>query len=166
MSSYSLCFESDAMYVDYNNSIKENYSSGASSDNTTPNKDAFTISNIFNLRTRIIPTSMIETLQHNYTITNPNSKLWLYDIDVVNTDFENLVCLILFINGVYGIHYVCNTNNYTITQQKQHILETVIPQFKLYSQTNEECDFNFEYTLLINTFDSDGKTKTSTYDIS
>ena len=110
-------------------------------------------------------TCLIDTLQEHYKLYLPTINLWIYDIKTsiitnIDIDLEKIVCIILFINGVYGIHYVCNIDNYTIKQQKQYIIENVIPKFKLYKHTQN----NYEFTLLINTFDTNGKTKTSDYE--
>ena len=156
MNSFSLWFETDTSIV---LEKTDTIISGASGDTTIPNKDAFTISNILNLKTRITPNEMIDILHNEYNINYPNIKLWNYDIDYsLGNNFEKLVCTILFINGVYGIHYICNTDHYTINQQKQYILENVIPKYKLYSQTDNE------YVLLINTFTNGGRSKTSIYE--
>ena len=173
----SICFETDTSLIstsEINIDIDIDNTTG-SSGHTIPNKDAFTLSNIVNLNTRIIPNHRIEHLQDYYKIHFPSIKLWLYDINKninTNTNFEKLSCIILFINSVYGLHYVCNTDNYSIKQQKQYILENVIPNYKLYNhihtnddKNDEKNDDKYEFMLLINTFDTNGKTKSSTYEI-
>ena len=167
----SICFETDTSLIstsenDIDIDIDISNTSGASG-HTIPNKDAFTLSNIVNLNTRIIPNHRIEHLQDYYKIHFPSIKLWLYDINKninTNTNFEKLSCIILFINSVYGLHYVCNTDNYSIKQQKQYILENVIQNYKLYKHTQNNDD-KYEFNFLINTFDSNGNTKTSVYEI-
>ena len=117
-----------------------------------------------NIKTKIISNEIIDTLNKECQLYIPHIKLWFYDINKdinTNTDFQKLVCIILFINGVYGIHYVCNVDNYTIKQQKQYIVDNVIPNYKLRSINNNTTNF----ILLINTFDSNGNTKTSEYEI-
>ena len=178
MSILSLCFETDTTKTSFDTTINKyknktdalctkydpinTYDAcGAYGDATLPNKDAFTISNMLNLRTRLIPNNIqfIEQYQEHIAITYPNIKLWVYDVNM-HYDFDmcNIVCIILFINGVYGTHYVCNID--VIEEQKKYILENVITKYKLYTQNN----IKYEYVLLINTFDSNGKTETSTYE--
>ena len=162
---FSVCFLTDTSLDSFNKKntslIDELNYSGASS-HGLPNKDAFTTSTLLNMKIQIIPNNIIDTLHKEYQTYLPHLKLWFYDINKdmnTNTNFDKLVCIMLFINGVYGIHYVCNIDNYTINQQKQYIVENVIPNYKLYSRYNE----NTEFRLLINTFDSNGNTKTSIY---
>ncbi len=152
LSLFSICFLTDATLV--------------SSNNVLPNKDAFTTSTLLNMKTKIISNDIIDTLHKECKLYIPHIKLWMIDINPsiitnIDTDFEKLVCIILFINGVYGIHYVCNTDNYTIEHQKQYIVENVIPNYKLYSRNSNTTEFK----LLINTFDSNGNTKTTEYEI-
>jgi hypothetical protein len=166
MSSFSICFETDTEIISVNTKKRENkenketiLSELSATGTYINNKDAFTISNILNFKIRIIPDEIIDILQNENNINFRNIKLWNYDINCnLGNDFEKLVCIILFINGVYGIHYICNTDNYSITKQKQYILENILLNHKLYSQSNNE------YVLLINTFNSDGRTKTSIYE--
>ena len=116
------------------------------------------------MKTKIISNKIIDTLSEEYKLYLPHLKIWFYDINKdinTNTNFEKLVCIMLFINGVYGIHYVCNIDHYSIRQLKQYISDNVIPNYKLYTRDNDKTDFR----LLINTFDSNGNTKTSTYEI-
>jgi hypothetical protein len=164
---FSVCFLTDTKVVSSNDKhillIDEFNYSGASS-HGLPNKDAFTKSTLLNMKTKIISNNIIDTLNKECKLYIPHVKLWFYDINKdinIDTDFEKLVCIILFINGVYGIHYVCNIDNYTITQQKQYIIENIISNYKLYSRNSNTTEFR----LLINTFDSNGNTKTSDYEI-
>ena len=172
---FSICFETDTSLITEHTVMTQKNSYGASGIGI-PNKDAFTLSTLLNIKTQIIPNIRIENLQEDYKLNFPHIKLWFFDINKnIDTDFDKFVCTILFINGVYGIHYVCNTDNYTIKQQKQYILENVIPNYKLYKKndgenndgvTNDDEDKNNEYkfNLLINSFDSVGKTKSSVYE--
>ena len=169
---FSICFETDTTLISTSeNNIGITNNSGASG-HPIPNKDAFTLSTILNLNTntRLIHNNRIALLQDYYKIHFPTIKLWMFDINQnidTNTDFEKLVCIILFINGVYGLHYVCHIDNYTIQQQKKYILENIIPNYKLYNCTHNndaKNDNNYEFILLINTFDSNGNTKTSDYE--
>ena len=167
MTTFSICFETDKTIRSkdalYTYTEIEPIGACASGGNIL-NKDAFTISNILNLKTRIISNKLISQHQDYYNTHFSNIKLWIYDMNIkfdidIDIDITKIVCIILFINDVYGIHYVVNTDNYTIKQQKQYILENVIPKYKLYSQKD-----NDDYVLLINTFDSNGLTNTSTYE--
>jgi hypothetical protein len=157
-----LCFETD-MSV-YKNSIPFN-------------KHAFTIANVLNMKIQIISDNnktyledKIYTLEEEYKIQFPHSKLWIHDLDKKHIKTKNLICILLFINDVYGLYYICNTN--TLEDTKYHILETIlnkidkqitqiqIPQpHSLDTKTNTN-----KYVLLINTFNSDGKTETSKYE--
>ena len=174
---FSICFEIDTTLISTSeNNIGITNTSGASgaSGHPIPNKDAFTLSTILNLNTRLIPNNRIALLQDYYKIHFPTIKLWMFDINKnidTTTDFEKLVCIILFINGVYGLHYVCHIDNYTIQQQKKYILDNVIPNYKLYNhihntdaKNDAKNDNNYEFILLINTFESNGNTKTSDYE--
>jgi len=173
MTTFSICFETDktiisktSLYTHTKNEPTGVSSTSDASGGDTPNEYAFTTSNMLNIRTRIISNKLIQQYQENYYNTHPHFshiKLWVYDTNIhfdLDFDFTKVVCIILFINGVYGIHYVVNTDNYTCKQQKQYILENVIPKYKLYRQTDDKS----EYKLLINTFDSNGFTHTSTYE--
>lgn len=184
MSSFSICFETDTTILpsskSSNRDIDRNTNkiiSGAFGDDSIPNKDAFTQSNILNLKTRIIPNTMIEDLQNHYKITFPHIKLWNYDIndslgDSLGDNCEKLVCIILFINGVYGIHYISNTDNYSTEKQKYYISENIIKNIELSSRSHTHNHIhnhihtysNNEYVLLINTFNNDGITNTSIYE--
>ena len=162
---FSICFETDTK-LDLSNEkdtllLDKLNDSGASS-HGLPNKDIFTISTLLNMKIKIISNDIIDTLTKEYKINFPHIKLWFYDINKnIDTNFEKLVCIILFINSVYEIHYVCNIDHYSIRQQKQYIVENVIPNYKLYIRNNDTTEFR----LLINTFDTNGNTKTSTYEI-
>ena len=106
MSLFSICFETDITIVPSNkssNRYKNKITSGAYGDNTIPNKDVFTKSNILNLKTRIISNKIIKKLQEHYKNTYSYIKLWLYDINIninVIKEIKNLVCIILFISSV------------------------------------------------------------------
>ena len=165
---FSICFETYTKLDSFNEKdtllLDELNYSGASS-HGLPNKDIFTISTLLNTKIQIIPNNRIADLQEDYKINFPHIKLWIYDINKnINTNFEKLGCIILFINGVYGIHYVCNIDNYSIKQQKHYITDIVIPNYKLYKHTKNNDD-NDEFNLLINTFDTNGNTKSSVYEI-
>jgi hypothetical protein len=169
MSLFSICFETDITVVPSSNRDRDTNKiiSGACGDDSIPNKDAFTQANILNLKTRIIPNTMIKDLQEHYNITFPHIKLWQFDIneslgESLGDNCEKLVCIILFINGVYGIHYISNID--TLNKQKQYILDTIISKYKLYNYKNENYTDNDKYVLLINTFNSDGSTNTSIYE--
>ena len=154
---YLICFETDTTIVSSTNKIQNKLPSpysGACSDGTS-NKDAFTLANILNMKIQIIPYEMINTLQTNYTENYPHIKLWVFDINTESINLDNIVCIILFINGVYGLHFICNTTTTnTYKTQKEKIK---IDIRKNYSQ-------NDVYILQINTFDAYGKTKTSDYE--
>jgi hypothetical protein len=168
MSSFSICFETDTTVVSSSKSSNRDrntnkITSGACGDDSIPNKDAFTQSTILNLKTRIITNAMIENVQDYYKITYPNIKLWVYDINhSLCNDCEKLVCILLFINDVYGLHFMCHID--TLDKQKHYILDTVIPKYKLYNYKNDNGADNDKYVLLINTFNSNGSTNTSTYE--
>jgi hypothetical protein len=165
---FTICFITDTTLDDLSNKkntllLDELNDSGASG-NGIPNKDIFTISTLLNTKIQIIPNNRIADLQKDYKINFPHIKLWIFDINKnIDTNFEKLGCIILFINAVYGIHYVCNIDNYTIKQQKQYITDIVIPNYKLYKHTQNNDD-KYEFNVLINTFDSNGNTKTSVYE--
>ena len=153
---YSICFETNTTIISSTNKIQNKLPSPYSRacTNGTPNKDAFTLANILNMKIQIIPNKMIDTLQTNYKENFPHIKLWFFDIntETINLEtinLENIVCIILFINGVYGLHFICQDNT-----QKEKIK---IDIRKNYSQ-------NDVYILQINTFDAYGKTKTSDYE--
>ena len=169
---FSICFVTDTSLDTFNKKhtslLDEVNTSGAYSHGIS-NKDSFTTSTLLNMKTKIISNKFIDTLNKECKLYIPHVKLWFYDINPsiitnINTDFEKLVCIILFINGVYSIHYVCNIDNYTINQQKQYIVENVITNYKLYTREHDKNNIT-EFRLLINTFDSNGNTKTSTYEI-
>jgi len=166
---FSICFETDTTLDLFNEKdtllLDELNTFGASGalGHPIPNKDVFTISTLLNTKIQIIPNNRIADLQDYYKINFPHIKLWFFDINIIH-NFDKCVCIILFINGVYGIHYVCNIDNYSIRQQKQYITDIVIPNYKLYKHTQNNDD-KYEFNLLINTFDSNGNTKTSTYEI-
>jgi hypothetical protein len=169
MSSFSICFETDTTIISSSKSSNKDTNNitsgacGACGDDSLPNKDAFTQSNILNLKIRIIPNTMIENVQEHYKITYPHIKLWQFDInDSLGYDCEKLVCILLFINGVYGLHFMCTIN--TLDKQKHYILDTVIPKYKLYNHKNNNYPDNDKYVLLINTFNSNGSTNTSVYE--
>lgn len=166
---FSICFETDTTLISTSEkNIIITKTSGASG-YPIPNKDVFIISTLLNTKIQIIPNNRIALLQDYYKINFPHIKLWMFDINKnidTNTDFEKLVCVILFINDVYGIHYVCNIDHYTIRQLKQYIVENVIPNYKLYDHiynNDAKNDNKYKFILLINTFESNGKTKTSDY---
>lgn len=172
---FSICFQTDTSLTTEYTDLTPSNSSGASG-NGTPNKDVFTISTLLNTNIQLIPNHRIEYIKEEYKIDFPHIKLWFFDINTnIDTNFEKYVCTILFINGVYGIHYVCNTDHYSIRQLKQYIVDNVIPNYKLYKKNdgekNHDEDKNdndknndYEFNLLINTFDFLGKTKSSVYD--
>jgi hypothetical protein len=164
MNTYSICFETDTTIfsTDINN-YNSYYNSGASADITIPNKNAFTLKNILNCKTRIISSSIIDILQENYKISDPNIKLWCYDINIntkINTniqkdlELDNMICIILFINGVYGLHYICNSD--TLDKQKDHILNNI--------KNNISNNIITMYSAYINTFNSNGQTKSSVFE--
>ena len=167
---FSVCFLTDTSLDTFNKKhtslIDEVNTSGASS-HGLPNKDVFTISTLLNMKIKIISNNIIDTLNKECKIYIPHLKLWFYDINPsiitnIDTNFEKLVCIMLFINGVYSIHYVYNIDNYTINQQKQYIVENVITNYKLYTRDHHKNNIT-EFRLLINTFDCNGNTKTTDY---
>ena len=96
---FSICFETDTTI--FSTSIKDAKDSillddpentGASGGNL-PNKDAFTISNILNLKTQIIPSNMTDDLHEEYKIIFPNIKLWDYNIhnSIIIDDIEKVI---------------------------------------------------------------------------
>ena len=168
---FSICFETDTTI--FSTSIKDTKdtkdakdsillddpeNTGASGGNL-PNKDAFTISNILNLKTQIIPSNMTDDLHEEYKINFPNIKLWDYDIhnSIIIDDIEKVICIILFINGVYGLHYICNIDTFETKKQDLQNLVHKISFDQNFSQKNE-------YILLINTFNINGKIQTSNYE--
>ena len=170
MSSFSICFETDMTVIASNHMDKSidktkdlSYAYG---DDSIPNKDAFTISNILNFKTQIIPTDKIEDLQNDYISKFPNIKLRSYDIKIylkLNTilEFDKIACIILFTNGVYGLHFICNIDN--IDAKKKYIIEDIIKKYKSYNHTIQNHSSN-KFVLLTNTFNIDGKIETSTFE--
>ena len=141
-----LCFQTD-MSV-YKNSA-------------TFNKDAFTFDNVLNMKTQIISDKSkyileeeIECLQKFYKSQLPHVKLWIYDLDKKYMKTKNIICIILFINDVYGLHYICN--DLTLVDTKYNILYMIL--------NNPENNKNNKYVFQINTFNSDGYTETSTFE--
>ena len=163
---FSICFETDTTLVSFNEkdiSLLDTLNYSGASGYGIPNKDAFTISTLLNMKTKIILNKIIDTLSEEYKLYLPHLKIWFYDINKdinINKDFEKLVCIMLFVNGVYGIHYVCNIDHYSIRQLKHYIVENVIPNYKLYTRDHHKNNIT-EFKLLINTFDSNGNTKTT-----
>ena len=140
------------------------------------NKDAFTLSNVLNMKIQIISDKnknyledQIYTLEEEYKVQFPNTKLWIHDLDKKHIKTKNIICIILFINDIYGLYYICNTDTFEDT--KYTILETIlnkidkqITQIQSIDNKTTEPNNTNKYVLLINTFNSDGKTETSTYE--
>ena len=170
---FSICFQTDTSLTTdttEDTDLTPTHSSGASG-NGTPNKDIFTISTLLDTNIELISNDRIKYLIEEYKINLPHINLWFFDINTnIDTDFEKYVCVILFINDVYGIHYVCNTDHYSIRQLKVYILDNVIPNYKLYKKNDndkndgEDKINDYKFNLLINTFDFLGKTKSSVYE--
>lgn len=167
---FSICFQTDTSITTDTTVLTPTHSSGASG-NGTPNKDIFTISTLLNTNIQFIPNHRLKYVKKEYKIDFPHIRLWFFNINTnIDTDFEKYVCVILFINDVYGIHYVCNTDHYSIRQLKQYIVDNVIPNYKLYKKNDgdknndENKNNDYEFNLLINTFDFLGKTKSSVYE--
>ena len=144
---YKLCFQTDTTIF-------------VSSNKT--NKNAFTLANMLNMKTQIYDENNIDNVKSEYKIRFPNIRLWIFDLDIdieSSRDIENIICIVVFVNEVYGLHYICNTN--TILDKKTHILNNIKKKIGNNIENNIEknIDMYSAYTLR---FNSSGKINTST----
>lgn len=100
MTTFSICFETDKTITSkdglYTHTENEPIGACASGGNII-NKDAFTISNMLNLKTRIISNKLISQHQEYYNTHFSNIKLWVYDVNMhydFDIDITKIVCII------------------------------------------------------------------------